>query len=222
MADSAAVIHNEQRDMAVGQMQGMSPQQHRCVGNTSINNEDGNDNVEFNQFRTEDPPGMFMVPNMSFFNHELALRDAKIDALERRLSALYDRFGELSEAWLRQRMVQQQHGTSLGSHMTDQHWSEFMCTLLNSHSSYSFSLDKDDKFYSNGMEEDKEEKEGKEECCNGDHIKRNLKQRSYKSRHAQNNDDDNQDSDRDDTWCECMSKTTKQNAHMPRYAQNTD
>ncbi len=74
---SDAVIHNEQRDMAVGQMQHMSPQRHGCIGNTSVNNEDGNDNVEFNELRTEDHPGMFMVPNISFFNHQLALRDAK-------------------------------------------------------------------------------------------------------------------------------------------------
>jgi hypothetical protein len=55
--------------MPVVQMQHTSPQRRGRVGNTSINNEDGNGDVEFNELGTDNNSRMFMVPNISFLRH---------------------------------------------------------------------------------------------------------------------------------------------------------
>ncbi len=55
--------------MPVVQMQCTSPQRRGRVGNTSINNEDGNGDVEFNELGTDNNSRMGMVPNISFLRH---------------------------------------------------------------------------------------------------------------------------------------------------------
>ncbi len=92
-------------------------------------------------------------------------------------------------------MVQQQNVvTSQGSQTTDQGQHTFMCTLPNSSGSSHFSLNENDEFNLEAMEEDKvkgNEEEEEEECNNGKQRRRKTKQKA--NTHNTNSDNRNLD-----------------------------
>jgi hypothetical protein len=103
------------------------------------------------EFGTEDCPGVASVPTVTYLRRQLALRDAKIVALEQRMSQLFDAVKALQERWWQlmpfiKTPERQQQIEPLGSYMMshqgyDEEWG---CTLT-ANDEDQFSSGKDDE-----------------------------------------------------------------------------
>jgi hypothetical protein len=117
--------------------------------------------ARYKELRTEDFPGVASVPMITYLHRQLAIRDAKIVALEQRMSQLSDAVKDLQERlwqpmWSIKTAKRQQQIEPLGSYTMshEENYEEWGCTLTANNDSQ-FSGGKDDESISE--EENKDE-----------------------------------------------------------------